>query len=212
MTQSNMDQPPGVAMSEVPGTHVGHFVLTPGTVITEPPALVDALDIMAWRGGGSLFWDAMVPPAVLVGLAGDGIATFWRDRDRELPVAVKIGLAKTAGWLVVIVDLVLYDDPAADPLVITVYINPYESASYEALCRILQDEKVYVLAVEGRTVRRQIAVSLEGALTAITKDFLIDMVPRLRRPSQAAWLQAMARVRAEWEGRTRAGEGGKENG
>jgi len=209
VTQSNMDEPPKVAVHELPGTHVGQFVLGEGTVITEPPDLLAALDVMTENGGGCLFCESLIPPAVLIGLAGEEISTYWRDREEAIPIMVRFGPKHANGLLVVVIDLTIFDTLRRHPLVATAYVNPYDSASHEALCQILQAEQVQVLALDGHTVRRRLNVSLNGQLNRITKDFLIDMVPKLAAPPQAAWLAALAKVRADWERTT--GDDHKEN-
>jgi hypothetical protein len=181
--------------------HVVPVSFAPGTEITTPPPLVETLDLLHQRGGGSLFWPFADPPCILLSLAGKQVFDDAKRLTGSTPFRVQIALCDTAAGPVVILDLRMYDTPSDGPMVMTCYLNPLESEEREALFKVLKAQQVHLVFFERRTVRRVMAVSTadQTGETARLINYAVQHLPKLYPPLALDWGAALERARRFWE-------------
>ncbi len=95
----------------LPGAHVVPVSFAPGTEITTPPPLVETLDLLHQRGGGSLFWPFADSPYILLSLAGKKVFDDSQRPGGMTPFRVQFALCDTTAGPVIILDLQMFDTP-----------------------------------------------------------------------------------------------------
>ena len=176
----------------------------PGMEITMPPPLVETLNLLHQRGGGSLFWPFADSPCILLSLAGKKV---FRDSQRltgSTPFRVQFALCDTAAGPVIILDLQMYDTPHAGPMIMTCYLNPLEVEERAALLKILEAGRVHLIICERRVVQRVIAVSTgdETGRTAQLINFAACDLHKLYQSRALDWVTALEQARRLWEQRS----------
>jgi len=187
----------------LPGAHVVPISFAPDTEITTPPPLVETLDLLHQRGGGSLFWPFADPPCILLSLASKKVFDDSQYLRGMTPFRVQFALCDTAAGPVIILDLQMFDTPYDGPMVMTCYLNPLEAEEQEALLRILETRSVHLIIFEQRIVQRVIAVSTadDTGQTARLIDFAIHQLSKRYPPQALDWSAALEQARRFWEQR-----------
>ena len=185
----------------LPGAQVVPVSFTPGLEIITPPPLVETLDLLHTRGGGSLFWPFADPPCVLLSLAGQKVFDDSRRLSGSTPFRVRFALCDTAAGPVVILDLQMFDTPYDGPMAMTCYLNPLEAEEREALLKILGAGRVHLIMFEKRVVQRVIAVSVadETGQTARLIHLAVHRLSQLYQPPALDWSAALEQARRLWE-------------
>ena len=187
-----------------PGAHAVPVSFAPDLEITTPPPLVETLDLLHQRGGGSLFWPFANPPCILLSLAGKKVFDDAQRLTGSTPFRVQFALCDTAAGSVIILDLQMFDTPHDGPMVMTCYLNPLEPEERGALVRILEAGRVHLIIFERRTVQRVIAVSTtdETGQTARLINLAVHRISKLYQTQALDWSVALEQARDFWEQRS----------
>lgn len=174
---------------------------SPGTEIAAPPSLVETLDLLHRRGGGTLFWPFSDPPCILLSLAGRQVFDDVKRLSGSTPFRVQFALCDTAAGPVTILELHMFDTPRESPLVMTCYLNPLEPEEREALFKVLETQHIHLVFFEHRTVQRLMVVSTAGQTGQAAR--LIQSAVRqalgLHPPEALDWEAALEQARRFWE-------------
>lgn len=187
-----------------PGAHVVPVSFAPGMEITAPPPLVETLDLLHQRGGGSLFWPFADSPCILLGLAGKKVFSDSQRLTGSTPFRMQFALCDTSAGPVNILDLQMFDTPRDGPMVMTCYLNPLEAEERAALLKILEAGRIHLVIFEQRVVQRVIAVSArdESGRTAQLINFAAHHLSRLYQSRALDWGTALEQARCFWEQRS----------